>query len=482
MSDELAMIQVRLDALHRSLLEVKGAISRVERHRKEIDDLWDALYERENSIYTSTVAVKLPLDAARYALTREMEVAPLGPQKDALAKILDDVRKSQAAVEGVLESFERAAAVTRKMRHRVAPLKEQVVGRFAAVRAINLIEKQKENLDKLAAGNGDNQGKSREEVVAEAWKAYGDLLEADVGRLFNEYVDLLGGLALRDSGLDEGICQMADELIRRCEMVGGENPIWYSMTIPARREAMEETVARIIRLAFPEWTIWAVPLGAFEFGHVVVKQNANELGVAEDSGPAYAHYLADTFATYALGPAYACAAILLRFNPFGAYEAREQRPPDATRAYVIFQTLEKMNADGAGEYYTDLMSRLKDPWDGVVQQLNPGTDPVRSDAVADEAVKTMWDFLRNGAEESLYYSGERWQAIQSWPDLLREDGGAAKVPWSNEENEVRDLLSAAWDARSRDPAATERISAEAKDLWELVRTPAQPGRPGAIRT
>lgn len=488
MSDELAMIQVRLDALHSSLLEVKGAMRRVQRHRDELRELWDAVYSAENSIWAASEEVKGPLARATPALEREFRVrTSRGEDTSSLKTIVEQLRESEAAVATLQACIDRAENLTTEIRNRAVPLSEEPLGRFSAGESISQIKSLREKLAEIAAGNQPEDGRSSGEVVAEAWEAYGKVLDAEAGRLFTEYVDLLGGLALRDAGLDEGICQMADELIRRCSMVGGRDPIWYSMTVPARREAMEETLARIIRLGFPEWTIWAVPLGAVEFGHVVVKQNAVDLGVPEATNGepdpdsvARAHFLADTFATYALGPAYACAAILLRFNPLHGYEVRDRRPPDAKRAYVVFETLERMNE--VGGYYTDLITRLRKPWDAVLARLNPGATPVEEDPVADDAVETMWNFLKSGADESLYYGGDRWLAINGWPDHLIKPSGSETIPWNAGQHEVRDLLTAAWDARSRYPTATATIATEAMNLWGRVRMQARPRAPETIRT
>src|ERR1700722_345766 len=47
----------------------------------------------------------------------------------------------------------------------------------------------------------------------EAWLAFHQLNEK-AQDIFSEYVDLLGGLSLRDIGFDEGGCKLADELFR----------------------------------------------------------------------------------------------------------------------------------------------------------------------------------------------------------------------------------------------------------------------------
>ena len=98
-----------------------------------------------------------------------------------------------------------------------------------------------------------------------------------------------------------------------------------------------KTVGRLVRLRCCEWTIWTLPLVAHEFGHIVIEESkeisnrietisqAHLLALQEAFGPGakteplpraeLEEYLADAYATYVMGPAFACAAILLRLNP-----------------------------------------------------------------------------------------------------------------------------------------------------------------------
>ena len=76
-----------------------------------------------------------------------------------------------------------------------------------------------------------------------------------------------------------------------------------------------------MRLWVPHWSIWALPFTAHEFWHV-----AASLGIWDKlrehldpeehcSDPALDTCLADAFATYTIGPAYAYAAVTLLLNP-----------------------------------------------------------------------------------------------------------------------------------------------------------------------
>jgi hypothetical protein len=81
----------------------------------------------------------------------------------------------------------------------------------------------------------------------EAWKALAKA-EADANELvFKESVELLGGFALRDTGLDEDICELADGLIQSIHASAG-----HLSVIPGGIGSMMMTIERIIRLPFTE--------------------------------------------------------------------------------------------------------------------------------------------------------------------------------------------------------------------------------------
>src|SRR6185503_8084314 len=95
--------------------------------------------------------------------------------------------------------------------------------------------------------------------------------------VFCECLEYIGGLALRDRGFDQRICDIGDHLIVSCAK-DWNNLKWQSLTILAAQERLGQTMARIIRLRFPEWTIWTLPFTAREFAHVAFHANEN-LGV-----------------------------------------------------------------------------------------------------------------------------------------------------------------------------------------------------------
>src|SRR5260370_2330786 len=114
-----------------------------------------------------------------------------------------------------------------------------------------------------------------EEVLSQAWSAYGNALKRSQA-IFREFLEFIGGLILRDKEFDSEICDVADELIKSCALFAFTTG---SIAFPAARDALTRTVGLMVRVRFPDWTVWTLPFTAYEYGHVVL----NELNKFKDS-------------------------------------------------------------------------------------------------------------------------------------------------------------------------------------------------------
>ena len=193
-----------------------------------------------------------------------------------------------------------------------------------------------------------------------AWVTVDDLTDTTVRRLFADYVDLLGGLTLRDTGLDDRVSELTDRLLEELTV-----PL---RAVPARPADLvgDTSVGDLVMLWFPEWTIWDVPLFGHEAGLAWGHSSPLARGLLGDNpGPDRRGLAADAYAAYALGPAYACAVLLLRMRPGGARGAS-----DVDRAYVILNVLRSMSDDGTGAAMVQLVA---DCWHGAV--IERGADP-----------------------------------------------------------------------------------------------------------
>ncbi len=481
------VLRLRLEALRRNLEQVRGIMASVRSRRAEIEDLYKKVSSPENSIWASVSK----LDALLRGAKRKLVLEAGQREGDTLETIVSELDSGLEEIE----ALDKRLGETRKLlnamlkRSGVEFDKEKLdesLERIFVSESDDTIQEIREVEQKLARIRRADVPSSATEAVKEAWDSYATMLEEHGGPLFTEYVDFLGGLALRDSGCDAGICQMADELIRRCNLVG-DRPLWHSLTIPTRAEAMKKTLARIIRLGFPEWTLWAVPLGAHEFGHLVVVENDHLLEREPDDEPFepgeryLAHYLADAFATFALGPAYACAAILLRFDALHPYQEELGRTSDAKRAHVVLAMLDLMNEDDPDLLaYTDIIGLLRESWEAALAQVQPPGEFDRAEREwLERRISRMWKFLQQRAR-SVKYGAKRWEAVKANYQHLRREGGADNIePGALEE--LRDVLNAAWLCRAMHPDETERIRDEAERLWASISggspRPPKPDKP-----
>ena len=344
----------------------------------------------------------------------------------------------------------------------------------------------------LATARGQDEESARA-TVREAWDEYTKMLE-DSREVVEECMALLGGLSMRDEGLDEEFLEVADELIQACSRTSIARP-WQSVTIPAPHETLSKTIARVIRMPFPEWSIWTLPFTAREYGYVLIKEKeplrdlvdeqaqllvakefhvrARPPGLAEEAAQEHARnqvraHVADASATYMIGPAYACAATMLRFNPARAFVETDSTPADAKRTHLIFNILERMNqkakAASSAAPYSRVLGRLRTEWERMLQQASP-SESLDGDekSYLDELADRIWKVLEGGTlRSSAAYTPrgtyQGWNKATEWHEewsrQLRERK-ELKVS-AGETNTLRDVLNAAWLCRIENEATFAR--------------------------
>lgn len=286
----------------------------------------------------------------------------------------------------------------------------------------------------------------KEEQVKKAWKDYNDVYR-ETESIFADCVEFLGGLALRVTELDEGICELADELMEHCEVFTGA--AWASLTLPAREEPVRVPLARMILLPFPEWTIWNLPLAAHQFGHLVaaLKSEFRDWVNSQmrEPGDAQRLYdlLADGLATYLMGPAYVCAAIRLSLNPLAHTDGYEYAD-DAKRAHVIFTMLRRMDEAGGDMVppYRRIIEHMESEWNTALSRVQQGTLEEAEKQQLQTWVEDMSQIFRYLRPRSRYpHTGRNgWIVAQKWCKNL--DQGEQIEPSGNDT--LRDALNAAW--------------------------------------
>jgi hypothetical protein len=289
------------------------------------------------------------------------------------------------------------------------------------------------------------------------WASYRQQIDVCEG-LFNEYVDLLRGFALRDAGFDRELFLVADHL----PALWGHDELgypWRSLAIPARAERQMPTAAKVLRIGFPEWTAWALPLLQHEFAHVFVGNSPALRRVAfGERTPTSLGYertlrakcLADATATLVTGPAYACAALLMRLKPYEGGDDGEMR-----RHAELLASLRRAGASVSSDLGARV-ERLVTEWRAAVEQIGVKAtafdtalaDPHRPSFEDDDTRRAAVIIvaLRKAAE--LYPSPMAKTAdrlAEEWRAAIAQTGGEpARFDALLEDQGVTAIVNAAW--------------------------------------
>lgn len=314
-------------------------------------------------------------------------------------------------------------------------------------------------------------------------------------KLFDETLAFIQGALSRAAKADEGLCVMADRLLE--DLSHWSDAGWNRFTLLDTGEFYGEA-AEIIRVRFPETSIWSLPLAAHEFGHYLGPE-LREKGAGDDEYPLRKmlekaderhpkdspvphsrdwHHLhehwADLFATRTLGPAFACAFMLLRLNPADAYEEGHTHPSHAKRVHSILWKLTKMDKEAMGpsKPYRDTVEKLREAWRQSLKaagQRESLSDPETS--LLEGRLERLDDVLTQYTPSKLAYQAEDWWRAVGLISKLHPD-----EPWHGVEPAVeltrRDVLNAAWSCRLELDSVAAYLLAEigrrAVDLYERI--------------
>jgi hypothetical protein len=466
------ILRTRLQVLRRNLEEVKGVIASVESVREGLQRIlltWDTGVDQE------IILQKTLRKLIRAAKSARDEIRQDSSGIDLLNTVVDGLGDLEKQLFSTEISYAVRDIASRSMDLRQTDLRrtiEDFLVRNANqhLRTIRSIEEAFER------ESSDRDDEVRAHAADRAWTAYLDVLPK-AQDVFAEYVDFLAGLALRDGGYDGGICRIADELVHA---IGGWRDIsWNSLTIPARREALEMTMARIIRIGFPEWSFWALPLVAYGFGSVLVG-NVQEFTDFTQRRPTEQQartrvLLADALATYVMGPAYACALMLLRLDP-AAPEDPAEAGLTVLRAQVVLAMLRRLSKETDEHPHDIIEQQLHDQWDAALAQTHPGDEPP-----GDINVQELVDFVT----DQLYgmaLPDNAWPKIDKWSSAISEGQALQPDDVNRIDDGLRHVLNAAWLARLRPGREADHaeLVLRAYEYWEVIddiqhQPTAQPG-------
>jgi len=474
--DKTLILKIRTEALRANLEKIKSHLEKVPDRRMDFNNLLKDLKElrtllREALKKVSDVKIDLNSDGVTPNTAKVVAEA-----EEKMNCLLSGLFNPQSSIQSSIES----------MLKRCFWIQEEIERGVTS----NLDTRTKPCIQTLV--DIEAQLNTAQVDLQQQWKSFQKGADNESQRIFTEYVEFLGGLALRDTGFDTGISHVAEELVQR---YSAKRKWLDPIAIPTHQQAVVMTLSRIIRVTFPDWTIWSLPSTAFEFWHVVAQKdlegNLNSAlrmltKHADDTvEPWFNNCMADAFATYTMGPAYAFFAILLLLNPLSPFTGVQRLPvekgrqaeedakldlggtcvADEVRAHAIFQMLECMDskASEAAPAYNGVREQLMSAWNDAVTQIGvKPSDEERKQIDIDKnratvLVQALWNTLTES--NAAPFTVDVWNEIQtstaskpSWVKQILEDCvDNIELPVGAE---LRHVLNAAWLARvdeGRDP-------------------------------
>lgn len=298
-----------------------------------------------------------------------------------------------------------------------------------------------------------------------------------VGLLSRETLAFTQGALVRKSGFDGGFCTLADKLLDRFNDL--ERKLnWRGFTILAETAFLGE-IGEVVRLRFPEISIWHLPIAAHEFGHYANPAIRVEVRDGSFTGSKYpiedflrskwsktnqkpwfhAHeFMADIFAAYTLGAAYAYCVLFLRPDPGTLRAGTTTHPSWNERFHVILETLRRIGLHGG--VTSQIVGDVERRWDESLSASvgDSGSDP--------DEINELIDFFYPLLDANL--RGVRYATFGRAQQLVSPLQSSDPLP----EATIPDILNAAWLARLRDLSderKTAKIGRNATKECEAAR-------------
>ncbi len=470
MTDESLLLRLRAETLQANLIRLKDHLATPERMEdlKKLGEMAEAARKSIGTAERARGAVREKIDRGepisweeKMDLGDQIEPGVLKTVARTFEEMRGDLDQARTSLLSLLRAIEQ-------MKTKCFRVTETPVG-------AEIVEGLRASTKPLIAELGNIQALGNNpKALSSGWETLRKMAASETEPIFTDYMELLGGAALRDTGFDEKISYFADELLRS---TGGK-----LLALPMRRQALVRTFKQIIRVNFPDWTVWALPSAALEFWNVVGRQkvegtleaNLRNLPAEEQATIQLEHRqcLGDAYATYTMGPAYAYYAVGLLL----ALDSEQ----DQCRVRAILAMLDQMEKEesAVGARYIDVRRQLLGAWNAARGQFGQQTLNLDVDK-ADEAdttdpdgtgvralVRSFWKTLE--FETSAKFGAAIWTDSQPWAPLLLED----KADQINVPNgvELRHLLNAAWLARvSPDRNLRLDLNSAVKRLQDKVK-------------
>jgi len=215
----------------------------------------------------------------------------------------------------------------------------------------------------------------------------------------------------------------------------------------ADAESTDHT-AGIIRVPFPDSSVWRLPVVVHEFGHHVVNVFVDLRPTARavkpllawprkcantaDEERRYGELLADAYACYVLGWAYPVSSILLQARPDQAFNADSATHPSWCRRIATMLAFLRAQG-GASEVAGE--SRVAPLWRAALQPAGDAGDDRRLDVI-DQAEQLLALMRKHLPDDALYVHSAHEDDLVG---ML-----ARHAPDPPEDVDVTQILAAAW--------------------------------------
>jgi hypothetical protein len=294
--------------------------------------------------------------------------------------------------------------------------------------------------------------------------------------LFEECLGFLGGAMLRDVNKKDDICEIADALLRD---IGTKTKIpWGGATVLANTHFYTETTG-LVRLPFPDYGIWTLPIAVHELGHFIgprisdgvaafpfqtrldnIEKKYAQKEISEEQKDQESSHLrelfSDLFAVHVLGPAYACACIVLSFDPQDeiVFEDGLTHPSHAKRVYFMLAVLQQISKKN-GNLYEEMMTILRELWERVPKNTQ------REKCLDQKSIPPLkFQLQQLYPIVSQYISSARYKGWSRAAGLSKEfplERKPAEV--LQKDDAIADVLNAVWIWRFRQSTETRLICA-----------------------
>lgn len=481
----IELLRTRTEVLLRSVGEVDAVLRVLQTNRDAVQQMSNALRKARQTAEGLVRPGDATLEELR--LLKESQ-DPDSAASEALATTLRVLSGMEETVPDLVKALKGPVTDLGEIAERAVQFDNAFVADVSNDTS-NVRTKIQAFLEKLDAGAA---------TVPEMWQIYFDEIVPAANSLFSDYMDLLGGVSIRERGVAisalseepdpstgaavepcksaavcriDQLCAMADwhvtnELAVRVDWASS------ALAIPGRDGVRHLTSWPILRLGFASWSIWGMPVGGHEYGRLVVPRRAEvvrgwaaELAAFGEEGLRL--LIADTIGAWTEGPAYACALLFLSLDPRHqvggpghGYVSNAERATYVRTCLrnqiVAFSDRAPESAD-AGYGYLDFVDQVVDRW---TEALPAGADGDEEAAerrrLLDSLPGRVWKAF---GMKRPFAVGDWRESVKVWGNLARGEPLPSDPPLG-----MRHLMNAAWYARCADDVSPKRTAAEIERL------------------